>query len=143
MAGFRSVQNDALDDALYNWAGWYKQLGSGRRARIADHEAHPPTEEQMREAYQRNTAVTYLDGKARAVDDELTAIQQDIGLPETGGWKVKETVAAWYAGTGTDEYEADGLGIPRSTFASRIDQVKRRIETLRENKLSERLSLRA
>jgi hypothetical protein len=54
-------------------------------------------------------------------------------------WNVRDTVRRWYHGTGTDEYEAEHLGIPRQTFSDRIDQVKRRIEDNRELRLANKI----
>jgi hypothetical protein len=142
MAGFRSAVQDPIDEALYNWAIW--AVGSSGSARLEPPEiGRGDTDGTKREPF-HETEVSCIVGWALDVDHELGEIQARIDLkPDGERWPVRETVKRWYAGTSTDQYEAQYLGIPRSTFADRIDQVKKRIVALREMKLAARLYVRA
>lgn len=130
LAGFRHAREDPIDAALRNWAIWATVGISSTDTSNSGTGKEYDTDGTKREAYYE-TKVPSQVGWALDVEAELGEVQAQIDLRQ-GKWNVRDTVKRWYAGTYTDELEAEYLGIPRSTFSDRIDQIKRRIQALRD-----------
>jgi hypothetical protein len=140
MAGFRTIREDSIDAALRNWALWYLGFSSGN-CRIVDlnTEVRSARQGALLSAYEEQTVVTWVEGWAMDTDVQLGILQAEIThRMGADAWKVRETVKCWYAGTGTDEYEAEGLRMARTTFIDRIRQVKRWFEGLKDEALLRR-----
>lgn len=139
LAGIRTSIFDPIDAALANWASWATQSSGIRTDSDAGSGGHD-TDGTKREAHHETREVCQV-GWALDVDAELAEVQAQIDARLSfNSWNVRDTIKRWYHGTGTDEYEAESLGIPRSTFSDRKDQVKRRIVENREQKLSDSYS---
>jgi hypothetical protein len=140
MAGFRTTDFDVIDAALQNWAIWATQSSGIRTESDGGGSGGHDTDGTKREAHHETREVCQV-GWAMDVDAELVEVQAQIDARlRFNSWNVRDTVRRWYHGTGTDEYEAESLGIPRSTFSDRIDQVKRRVIENRDQHRSNELS---